>query len=157
RLKYSEFKKHALALAKALQDGGVAAGDRAAIVMTNQSKWLISAYAIFFRGGVLVPLDYKLTPGELWQLLKHSDATVLVTEYSIWRQLQSDADGRAAARNLRTVLVTEAPPNAELSGAHRLEEFRGDGKPEFVARKRRDVACIVYSSGTGGRPKGCMM
>ncbi len=29
--------------------------------MTNQSKWLISAYAIFFGGGVLVPLDYKLT------------------------------------------------------------------------------------------------
>ena len=32
--------------------------------MTNQSKWLISAYAIFFCGGVLVPLDYKLTPAE---------------------------------------------------------------------------------------------
>ena len=32
--------------------------------MTNQSKWLISAYAIFFSGGVLVPLDYKLTAAE---------------------------------------------------------------------------------------------
>ena len=32
--------------------------------MTNQSKWLISAYAIFYCGGVLVPLDYKLSPNE---------------------------------------------------------------------------------------------
>ena len=37
--------------------------------MTNQSKWLISAYAIFFCGGVLVPLDYKLTAAEQLHLL----------------------------------------------------------------------------------------
>ena len=58
---------------------------------------------------------------------------------------------------MQTVLVTEAPPNAELSGARRWEEFRGTGEPEFVPRTRKDTACIVYSSGTGGRPKGCMM
>ena len=40
--------------------------------MTNQSKWLISAYAIFYCGGVLVPLDYKLTPAEQLKLLAHS-------------------------------------------------------------------------------------
>jgi long-chain acyl-CoA synthetase len=123
--------------------------------MTNQSKWLISAYAIFFSGGTLVPLDYKLTPDEQWQLLKHSGASVLITEYPIWRQLSASA-GRAAI-NLRTVLVTEAPTNAELSGARRWEDFRDVGEPSFVARARKDTACIVYSSGTGGRPKGCMM
>ena len=156
RLTYREFKERAHPLAKALQDGGFAAGDRASIIMTNQSKWLISAYAIFFAGGVLVPLDYKLTPEEQWQLLKHSGASVLITEYPIWRQLSTSA-GRAAATKVQTVLVTEAPPNADLGGAYRWEEFRGTGKPEFIARKREDTACIVYSSGTGGRPKGCMM
>ena len=72
RLTYRDFKERAHPLAKALQDAGFAAGDRASIIMTNQSKWLISAYAIFYAGGVLVPLDYKLTPDEQWQLLKHS-------------------------------------------------------------------------------------
>ena len=124
--------------------------------MTNQAKWLISAYATFFAGGVLVPLDYKLTPDEQWQLLKHSGASVLITEYPIWRQLSSSSS-RAAATNVQTVLVTEAPANADLSGAQRWEEFRGTGEPVFVARKRSDTACVVYSSGTGGRPKGCMM
>jgi len=156
RLTYREFKERAHPLAKALQGAGFSAGDRASIIMTNQSKWLISAYAVFFMGGVLVPLDYKLTPDEQWQLLKHSGASVLVTEYPIWRQLSSSA-GRSAATDLRTVLVTETPANADLAGARRWEEFREVGEPVFVPRKRQDTACIVYSSGTGGRPKGCMM
>jgi long-chain acyl-CoA synthetase len=156
RLTYRDFKVRAHPLAKGLQDAGFSAGDCASIIMTNQSKWLISAYAIFFTGGVLVPLDYKLMPDEQWQLLKHSGAKVLVTEYPIWRQL-SVSPGRAAATSLQTVLVTEAPANADLAGARRWGEFRGAGEPVFVAHKRSDTACIVYSSGTGGRPKGCMM
>src|SRR5256712_479614 len=156
RLTYREFKRRALPLARALQEAGFASGDRASIIMTNQSKWLISAYAILFAGGVLVPLDYKLTSDEQWQLLKHSGATVLVREYPIWRQL-STSPGRAVATNVRTVLVSEAPASADLVGAQRWEEFRGAGEPVFIARKRADTACIVYSSGTGGRPKGCMM
>jgi len=156
RITYREFKQRARPLSKALQDAGFKAGDRAAIIMTNQSKWLISAYAILYCGGVLVPLDYKLTPDEQWQLLKHSSTSVLITEYPIWRQLAL-ASGRSAATNLKTVLVTEAPPNDVLDGARRWEEFRGTGKPSFLPRERRDTATIVYSSGTGGRPKGCMM
>ncbi len=88
RLTYREFRDRAMPIAKALQDAGFRAGDGAAIIMTNQSKWLIAAYAIFYSGGVLVPLDYKLTADEQWQLLKHSSARVLITEYPIWRQLR---------------------------------------------------------------------
>jgi long-chain acyl-CoA synthetase len=156
RLTYRDFKERAHPLVRALQDSGFAAADRASIIMTNQSKWLISAYAIFFTGGVLVPLDYKLTPDEQWHLLKHSGAKILITEYPIWRQL-SASTCRSAATNVETVLVTEAPPNADLNGAQRWEEFRSTGEPTFGPRARRDLACIVYSSGTGGRPKGCMM
>ena len=64
RFTYRQFGDAALPLARALQDAGFQRGTRAAILMTNQSKWLISAYAIFFSGGVLVPVDYKLTPVE---------------------------------------------------------------------------------------------
>jgi long-chain acyl-CoA synthetase len=156
RLTYRDFKERAQPLAKALQNAGFKPNDRAAIIMTNQSKWLISAYAIFYSGGVLVPLDYKLTPEEQWQLLKHSSASILVTEYPIWRQLTASSL-RSSATNLITILVTDAPANADLSGAHRWEEFRSTGEPIFVPRQRSDVATIVYSSGTGGRPKGCMM
>jgi long-chain acyl-CoA synthetase len=156
RITYKEFKLRALPLAKALQDAGFAPGDRASIIMTNQSKWLISAYAVFYCGGVLVPLDYKLTPDEQWQLLAHSGAQTLITEFPVWRQLSASAR-RPSVTTLKRVLVTEAPPNAELAGAERWEEFSGKGEPTFAPRKRSDLACVVYSSGTGGRPKGCMM
>jgi long-chain acyl-CoA synthetase len=156
RLTYRDFKARALPLAKWLQDSGFGAGDRAAIIMTNQSKWLISAYAVFHDGGTLVPLDYKLKPEEQWQLLKHSGSSVLITEYPIWRQL-SVSPGRATSTNITTVLVTESPADAELSGALPWESARGRGDPKWAPRKRRDLACIVYSSGTGGNPKGCMM
>src|SRR5215831_6524133 len=72
RLTYSDFKQMALPLARALQDAEFSAGDRCAIIMTNQSKWLISAYAVFYAGGVLVPLDYKLSAAEHLQLVAHS-------------------------------------------------------------------------------------
>jgi long-chain acyl-CoA synthetase len=157
RLTYRDFKDRALPLARTLQDANFRVADRAAIIMTNQSKWLISAYAIFFCGGVLVPLDFKLTPGEQWQLLTHSGAAVLITEYPIWRQLAASS-GRADVKNLRTLLVTEAPPNADLAGARRWEAGQANNAaPTFVPRARNDLATIVYSSGTGGRPKGCMM
>src|SRR6266852_4375399 len=91
RLTYSDFKELALPLASALQEAEFNPGERAAIIMTNQSKWLISAYAIFYCGGVLVPLDYKLTATEQWQLLKHSSASILITEYPIWRQLAASS------------------------------------------------------------------
>src|SRR5260370_36738953 len=114
----------------------------------------MSAYAIFFAGGILVPLDYKLTPDEQWQLLRHSNATVLITEYPICRQL-SVSPGRAAATNVQTVLVAEAPANADLVGATRWEDLRPAGEPVFVPRRRTDTASSVYSSGTRGPPKSC--
>ena len=155
RFTYSDFKQLALPLARALQDAEFNGGDRAAIIMTNQSKWLISAYAIFHSGGVLVPLDYKLTAGEHLQLLAHSQAKFLIVEYHLWRAITQQPDFKD--HKLRIVLVTEAPPTADLKAAFRWEEFRRKGDPVFVARKREDPACIVYSSGTGGRPKGCVL
>ncbi len=155
RLTYSDFKEIAMPLTRALEDAGFDPGERAAIVMTNQSKWLISAYAIFYSGGVLVPLDYKLTADEQLQLLAHSKAKVLIIEYHLWRAITKSP----GFQNIQTkiVLVTEAPVGADLFGGFRWEDFKRKGAPDFVMRQKDDVACIVYSSGTGGRPKGCVL
>ena len=155
RLTYRQFREAAEPLAAALENAGFASGDRAAIIMTNQPKWLISACAVFFAGGVVVPLDYKLSAAEHLQLLEHSKARVLIVEYPLWRVIMQAEDSRN--HKPHTVLVTEAPPNADLAGGIRWEEFRGTHAPEFRLRTRKDTACIVYSSGTGGRPKGCVM
>ncbi|MBO0911280.1 MAG: AMP-binding protein, partial [Acidobacteria bacterium] len=155
RLTYSEFREMAAPLARALEDAEFRAGDRAAIIMTNQSKWLISAYAVLEIGGVLVPLDYKLRPEEHLELLAHSQARFLFIEHHLWRAMAQERGFEE--HRLRIVLVTEAPPDADLCGGYRWEEFRAKGHPRAVSRKRTDMASIVYSSGTGGRPKGCVL
>jgi len=155
RLTYSDFKEMAMPLARALEDAEFRAGDRAAIIMTNQSKWLISAYAIFHGGGVLVPLDYKLTAAEHLQLLAHCKAKFLVIEYYLWRAIMQMPE--FTDHKVQTVLVTEAQPGENLAGAQRWEDFRRKGDAVFAPRQREDVACVVYSSGTGGQPKGCVL
>jgi len=155
RLTYSDFKETARPLARALEDADFKAGDRAAIIMTNQSKWLISAYSIFYCGGVLVPLDYKLSAAEHLQLLAHSKSRFLIVEYYLWRAIANSPEFSKLAAEI--VLVTEAPAGVDLHGAYRWEDFRRKGDPQFVKREREDTACIVYSSGTGGHPKGCVL
>ena len=144
RLTYQQFKEAALPLARAFQDAGFKADTRTAILMTNQSKWLVSAYAIFYAGGIIVPLDYKLTPTEQLKLLSHSKAEFLIIEHHLWRALQRSEDFCMLAA--RVVLVTEAPPGTELARANRWEEFRATGEPEFVPRVRSDAACIDRKS-----------
>lgn len=155
RLTYRQFKEMALPLAAFLQSREFKADSRAAIIMTNQSKWLVSAYSIFHSGGVLVPLDYKLNAYEHITLLAHSKAEVLITEYHFWRAIKQQNPDPA---NLpHTIIVTDVPKNADLMGAIRWEDAKAEGEPTFVPRTRHDWACIVYSSGTGGRPKGCVL
>src|SRR2546423_7945840 len=112
RLTYSDFKELSLPLARALEDAELHAGERAAIIMTNQSKWLISAYAIFYCGGVLVPLDYKLTAAEHLQLLAHCKAKIVIVEYHLWRAIMESPEFQSIATKI--VLVTEAPLGVEL-------------------------------------------
>lgn len=150
RLTYLEVKRHGEKIARRLQDLGVREGDRVAIIMSNQSKWIVNAYATFFCGAVLVPIDYKLTGKEQAALLKHCKAKVLFIEHPLFALLPEWP--------VPNVFVTEAPEGAPLASASRWEDHPATtAAPDFVPRKRDDVATIVYSSGTGGRPKGCML
>ncbi len=155
RLSYAAFGQATLPVAQALQGNGFREADRAAIIMSNQSKWLMSAYAIFYCGGVLVPIDFKLAADEQLSLLAHAEVKALIVEFPIWRAMTQVTD--FAALDLQQIYVTEAPENAALRGAKRFEQVVEEIAPQFVPRRREDLACIVYSSGTGGRPKGCML
>jgi long-chain acyl-CoA synthetase len=153
RWTYAELRDGAAAFGGALQALGFAAGDRCAILMQNQAKWLIGATGALWAGATLVPLDYKLTAPEQHALITHAKPRVLLTEWPTWEKLSREP-GHAFETVL--VVVTEAPQDARLGRARRFEDLTG--KPlTFAARTRDDVACIVYSSGTGGTPKGCML
>jgi long-chain acyl-CoA synthetase len=153
RWTYRELQREAERFGALLQGLGLEAEDRCAILMQNQSKWIFSAVGAFWSGAVLVPVDYKLGAAEQLALVKHCAPKVLVTEYSTWvtlRKLPQEALERTI------VLVTEAPEGADLGKARRWET--APSKPfTYVGRSREDLATIVYSSGTAGTPKGCML
>lgn len=157
RLTYAELLGEAETVTATLQSS-LSAGERCAILMSNQSRWVSAALGAMFAGAVLVPLDYKLTAREQLALLRHAKPALLFVDYPLYRDLWS-----AGLEQLEApirVIVVEAPARAELAAGH--ERFP-DPDPVraadsvFRPRARQDLACIVYSSGTGGAPKGCML
>lgn len=146
RFTYLEFQKAGLRFAAKLEGLGVGPDDRVVILMSNQSRWLISAFGVFARGAVLVPLDYKLQAEEQAALIAHCRPKVVVVEEALHRRFTGPLAAEA-------VVVSEAP---EGSPVIRWEDPPA-GEGTWVARTRDDLATIVYSSGTAGRAKGCML
>ena len=153
RYSYTELRREAEGFAGSLQQLDFAPGDRCAILMSNQSKWLIGALGALWSGATLVPLDYKLTAREQLQLIAHAKPKVLQVEYASLRAMLKED---VAALERTRVIVTEAPARAEIGSALRYEALPA-AKFTLRHRSRDDVACIVYSSGTSGTPKGCML
>jgi long-chain acyl-CoA synthetase len=153
RLTYLELLRESDRVARYLEDAGVGAGERVAICMGNQSKWIVAACAAFSRGAVVVPVDYKLTPAEQLAQLAHCTPRCLVTEWPVL--MRYDVSALPAPH----VLVSEAPEGKNVGSATRYEDAVSNTGPRatFVPRKRSDQATLVYSSGTGGVPKGCML
>lgn len=166
-LTYLEFKRKAERLARAFENRGIGAGDRVAIIMSNQPLWLITAYAILYRGGIVVPIDFKLEGDEQEALLKHAEVSLVVTEYGEWCDLEGLSEGTLEGtlggnQITLSALVANVPARETLPNhAGALDAILDDDQPfeapTFVPRKRSDQATLVYSSGTGGNPKGCIL
>jgi long-chain acyl-CoA synthetase len=161
RLTFAEVRKRSLAFAGWLERVGFGAGERAAIILTNQARWHLAACGVLHRGGVLVPLDFKLPILEHFALLAHARPRVLVVEEWAWRAMSGTRElATLAVPHVVVVGATEGAdlphPSAETN-VLRWEDAAGPADPVPVQRGRDDVACLVYSSGTGGRPKGCLL
>jgi long-chain acyl-CoA synthetase len=157
RFTYEELNSQAQQFATTLNSRTHQDQIRMGIIMSNQSKWIISATGLFYSGGILVPLDYKLTPEDQLKLIEHSQIQVLVTEFPLWKRMKTVDTSGILEKIL--VFVSETPEKEIFHGrTHRWENL--DAVPAHFAIKpktREDIACIVYSSGTGGTPKGCML
>lgn len=147
RLTYAEVRQAVRRVAGWLTAQGLHDGARVGLVMSNQSSWLIAAAAVLHVGSVIVPLDSRATGAEQSVLLKHAKVDGLFV----------DAHLRAAlATTARVVVVTGA--REEPEGATRMEDVLAhDGEVDLTPRTRDALAAIVYSSGTGGDPKGCLL
>ncbi|MBI5967196.1 MAG: AMP-binding protein, partial [Deltaproteobacteria bacterium] len=79
RMTYRELYDRGCALAQGLKKIGLQPGDHVATLMGVFPEWIVAKYAILLVGGVIVPINNTLTPGEMEFILKQSDPVALIT------------------------------------------------------------------------------
>jgi long-chain acyl-CoA synthetase len=149
-------------LARALVQMGVERGDRVLIVAENRPEWCIADLAILMAGAVTVPAYTTNTTEDHAFLLAHSEAKAVICSGRQLAKRLLPAVGQVPG--VRLLLFMEpladvgALPVSALSWADALALGAKAPAVEHGERlSRDDLACFIYTSGTGGRPKGVML
>jgi long-chain acyl-CoA synthetase len=153
-LSWGELGERVRRVAAGLAAVGVQPGDRVALMSATRLEWTIADLAILSAGAVTVPIYETSSPAQCGWILSDSSAKVVIagTDDNAGRLDAADE----ATTALREVFVIDDGGLDTLAG-------RADGTHEAqvteraAARRHSDLATLVYTSGTTGRPKGCML
>ncbi len=163
RMTYAELKRQVDALAGWLQQRcGVARGDRVLLYLQNSPQFVIAYYAIVRADAVVVPVNPMNLTEELLHYVEDSDAQVAIAG--------ADVVERIRPLGLKSILVanyadylpqaTDLPLPSFLKGARRVpgwnEAIQEGLQPAPHLAGPEDLAVMPYTSGTTGKPKGCM-
>jgi long-chain acyl-CoA synthetase len=141
---------------------GIAKGDRVAIMCRTRLEWTLCDFALASIGAVVVPVYAVSSAEERIHILADSGARLLVAETA--KEFEKIEHARAELATLEQVVGIEQVPGADLS----LEELEGRGREHLRlhtqsltdardAIEDEDCLTIVYTSGTTGPPKGCIL
>jgi long-chain acyl-CoA synthetase len=157
-------RRKVIALAAGLRRLGLEAGDRVMLVSENRPEWLISDLAIMAAGCVTVPTYTTNTTRDHGHILGNSGAkAVIVSTQKLARTLIPAVLTSADCHHVigfEDVSVGQAP---DWMSCHSWETLCGGEGDEAAVEsrvremKRGDLACIIYTSGTGGAPRGVML
>ncbi|WP_418907596.1 long-chain-fatty-acid--CoA ligase [Glutamicibacter endophyticus] len=147
---YRELWDETRAYAGALRDAGVGPGDRVALLMPNVTDFARVYYAVLSLGAIAVPIHALLKRQEISYVLEDAEAKVLICAAPLL------AEGTAGAQASGVPVFSVLAPT-EL-GTDRLEERAAASTPidTYLPRHPEDIATILYTSGTTGKPKGAM-
>jgi len=163
-LSYGEAGQQTSLLARGLLDLGVGPGDRVALVAENRPEWLIADHAIMAIGAITVPAFTTNSVADHAHVLTHSGAkgAIIAGKAIAQRFLPAalESPDLAFVISMEALDLAQEPPVHVASWSQLLAQ--GAKRPESevaerIARLQRgDVCCLIYTSGTGGVPKGVM-
>jgi long-chain acyl-CoA synthetase len=146
-------------LARGLAAVGIEPGDRVVLVSENRPEWVIADLAIMAAGAVTVPAYITNTIEDHRHILGNSAArAAIVSTASLAARLLPAA---GLVPSVRTVIamedVGETPANLDLRRWEEVLAVPGENGDRVARLTPDDTACLIYTSGTGGVPKGVML
>ena len=162
RLTYAQVDAQADALAAALHELGIEAGDRIALTLPNWPEFVVSAFAAAKLGAVVVPLNPRFTPPELQYMLRHSESVAVVTAEN-WEgtdYLARFEQFLGVLPDLQYVLSVGEEDLWYDDRIHQFEDLVSSGEGRAYPRwqgSADEPFAILYTSGTMGKPKGVQL
>ena len=162
-ISYNEAARQVAALADSLKKLGLQPGDRVMLVSENRPEWLIADLGIMAAGCVTVPTYTTNTTRDHQHILANSGASaVIVSTQKMAKNLLPAVLFASECRHVISIddIITGQSP--DVAQFHHWQDLVAGGsdigalEQRMGQVKRQDLACIIYTSGTGGAPRGVM-
>ncbi|MFM6968151.1 MAG: AMP-dependent synthetase/ligase [Microbacteriaceae bacterium] len=150
----AEFRNQVVALAKGFMSAGIRPGDKVGFICATKYEWSLVDFAMFYAGGILVPIYETSSPSQIAFILADSGAVGLIVDtaeqFSRFDEVRAETPGVGVVWQLH---------HGDID---KLVAQGADISDEDVTERRNvavgaDVATLIYTSGTTGNPKGCVL
>ena len=155
KVSYVKLKHRIDTFARFLEFSGIKSGERVAMIVGNSVEFVVALFGITKIGAVAVPLNTFLKHEEFEYILNDCDARMLVSSASF----ANETKNLLGTTKIEKIVWTDSYPHLDERNYSFTEIDATPQIHEHVAKRPslNDLACIVYTSGTTGKPKGAML
>ncbi len=155
KVTYVKLKQNIDTFARFLEFSGIRSGDRVAMIVGNSEEFIVSLFAITKIGAIAVPLNTFLKKEEFEYILNDCGARMLISSASFANETKSLLD----TTKIEKIVWTDKYAHLDERNYSFTEIDASLETHERLAKRPLldDLACIVYTSGTTGKPKGAML
>ncbi len=156
-LTYAQVRKQIISLSHGLIAAGLKPGDRVVLASENRPEWLIADVAIMLAGGVSVPAYATNTEHDHSHIISDSGAVGLIT--SGGKVAKQALAAAAKSENIRFTIAFDDDTGADqiISDIYEGQKTSIEPPSTLNSISRSDLSSLIYTSGTGGAPKGVML